>query len=404
MPRRGGLGLPANAASRVRRVKFGSREASFLGANDVKTYLRELEELQGLRQVFFGSQTSILAPSPRPANAPRRVSLVDTILATITLSPAGALGWPQRVTSLTITIKDSSSANEATSPDSLAALLAVLPSLVELKVVNPTDLFTIYHEGLKSALVGLRHLSHLVLRSQSRARSELVRMQFDEDWARWRPPLLKELEIETIKAPRGLRPFIDGLTSSLERLSLRFRFLEDGFDEHSPPVTFPHLTHLHLSSANSIQRLISLFSSAEITDLHLMYTRENHCAFLDNTDKLDVHLPSLRRLRVGMNRDEALPEASSIVNLRRWCHTNGVNFDLKTTSAAYEAVDDADPGAIYHNFSTSETRTTCDESECLLVQALAQVSIHRKMDDHQRAVAMERALNGVRVLLKMQSE
>ena len=146
MPRRGGLGLPANAASRVRRVKFGSREASFLGANDVKTYLRELEELQGLRLVFFGSQTSILAPSPRPANAPRRVSLVDTILATITLSPAGALGWPQRVTSLTITIKDSSSANEATSPESLAALLAVLPSLVELKVVNPTDLFMVYQD------------------------------------------------------------------------------------------------------------------------------------------------------------------------------------------------------------------------------------------------------------------
>ncbi|KAL8287222.1 hypothetical protein RQP46_003674 [Phenoliferia psychrophenolica] len=288
----------------------------------------------------------------------------------------------------------------------LAGLITALPSLVHLRINNPSGIFSQDEdedddedddrEGLKAALVGAQHLTSLSLQLPP-----VIDGQGDPElymapqWATWKPKL-KVFEAVTDEFTNGLAAFVVGLAPTLERLSLSYQTIIDIANnpsalQENPPdffpfTSFPSLSHLHISG-DSHDMVLESFLDAPISSLRITFTEANFCHLLADESLLDRYLPSLRLLRLDYEPSQPEPPSAK---LRKRCEDAGVVF-LVGPSTAIGALE-------------CPHRDLSGDTALLLQKTMEMAKRNDETGDEMRKAELSKALDGIRVLLKMQNE
>ncbi|KAL8287241.1 hypothetical protein RQP46_003693 [Phenoliferia psychrophenolica] len=322
----------------------------------------------------------------------------------------GIVGYPvigpavaKKITSLTIAfdINQSGSTSQAV----LARLIRSLPSLNHLRLIDPFELF--HHsdaeDGLQAALDGAQHLTSLSIRLSpdyvfSNPEEELEEIYMVARWLSWKPQL-KALDIVTSDLGNSLPAFIAGVAPTLERLSLSYKHVADVYLPSSKarkpfldPTSFPLLSHVELTGNENDFILESILGSP-ISHLHLTSTSDTSCDLLTDPPTIDQYLPTLRHLRLD---SEPFRPRTALADLRERCEDAGVVLHVGAPSASGHAIPPSKSKEVIQDAS--------GETERLLERALEQARRNTAAGDEMRTAELTKALQGLRVLLKMQTE
>ncbi|KAL8292545.1 hypothetical protein RQP46_001157 [Phenoliferia psychrophenolica] len=274
----------------------------------------------------------------------------------------------QNITSLTVAFDPIREPTRGFNANVLAGLLTALPSLAHLRVHSPIRVFSSSRdvEGVRTAFEGAKQLTSLSLRSTP------------------------SLDIPLVN-------FIAGLAATIEHLSFMYGNrapLRATTDERPlfPPTTFPSLSHLHLTGSDN-EYILKSFVGAPLSHLHLTFTEGNPSTLLTDPTILESFLPTLRHLRLDYNPSEpAMVDA----DLRQWCADASVSFHADASTV----ISKLDRGSE----KESPALTLSEKSTELLNRAQEQIGRNVDAGDEVRAAEIEKALDGLRVLLKMQNE
>ncbi|KAL8287224.1 hypothetical protein RQP46_003676 [Phenoliferia psychrophenolica] len=394
---------------RVRRVTFRNRPSA-CSRSELRLVMNEMVQLPNVVEVSLDRDCFVEGYRRPEDGEPGRWNMFSDALEAYP-------GVGRRITSFTFAFgpNGQDDGDEQWAPGDgrvvLARLIAGLPNLVHLGVINPIYVFSSSDddEGLRTALEGAQHLTSLSLRlapdyvDVDREGQEPCEIWMKEEWLSWKPSL-KVLDIRTKVLDKHLTAFIAGVAPTLERLSLSYDKLlaeqnvtTGDADPFLPSTSFPALSHLRLcgnSRANDF--ILESLIGSPISHLHLLLTQHSKPTLLTTPSNLDRYLPSLRTLRVDYVPTRPI---FGCEDLRERCEEKGVAFNMGTTTAISRLKNKHGRNVD----SALEPYTSCKSSQ-LLSRAQDLVKRHTAEVDSAGAAELEKALDGLRVLLKMHDE
>ncbi|KAL8287231.1 hypothetical protein RQP46_003683 [Phenoliferia psychrophenolica] len=385
---------------RIRHVKVEQFPGRSSPA-ELECVLNVMEDLPNVDQVSLAAGDIVESGSDTDDEDEPPHSIAAAFLQAVTAHPDVG----NRITSLTIAFDIDFDEITPPAKSTLASLIISLPSLIHLRIINPTELFWSLPDEdiLKSALEGARHLTSLSLRLPPDYVNDEVegfeQIRMHQRWLSWKPRLTV-LDIVTDVFSMSLASFVAGVAPTLEHLSISFKNLEPNYNpqnrppfyrpKYFPPNTsFPLLSHLQLSGdENDI--ILEGFLDSPISHLHITTTGHDSCTLIADPSTLDPYLPTLRDLRLDF---EPSQPSKRHEELRQRCEDEGVVLCIKPGTAISECTP-----YVYSAEALSET------SILLMGRAQEQARINAAAGDTARAAQLEKALDAVRVLLKMQME